>query len=111
MCYVITDGKLFINPSGGQHVVNNLDQVNKMKRDKAENVLKALPKILRKYNWEIKYAEAAFTKKEVIQNLKEMKEYLEEDEVELRKLTNAAIVKLNAMTEETFLSLDLYPEF
>lgn len=54
---------------------------------------------------------AAYTKKEVIQNLKEMKVYLKEDEVELRKLTNATIVKLNAMTEEVFSSLDLYPDF
>lgn len=54
---------------------------------------------------------AAYTKKEVIRNLKEMKAYLKEDEVELRKLTNATIVKLNAMTEEVFSSLDLYPDF
>lgn len=54
---------------------------------------------------------AAYTKKEAIQNLKEMKEYLEEDEVELRKLTNATTVKLKAMTEEEFSSLDLYPDF
>lgn len=54
---------------------------------------------------------AAYTKKEVIQNLKEMKTYLKEDEVELRKLTNTTIVKLKAMTEGEFLSLDLYPDF
>ncbi len=54
---------------------------------------------------------AAYTKKEAIQNLNEMKEYLKEDEVELRKLTNTTIVKLKAMTEEEFLSLDLYPDF
>lgn len=54
---------------------------------------------------------AAYTKKEVIQNLKEMKAYLKEEEVELRKLANTTIVKLKAMTEEEFLSLDLYPDF
>lgn len=71
MCYVITDGKLFINSSGGQHVVNNLNQATKMKRDKAENVLKALPKILRKYNWEIKYAKVEDGE---IQNIPQVKE-------------------------------------
>jgi hypothetical protein len=57
MCYVITDGKYFINSSGGQHVVNSLNQATKMKREKAENVLKCLPKILKKYEWSIEYGE------------------------------------------------------
>lgn len=57
MCYVITDGRFFINSSGGQHVVNNLNQATKMKREKAENVFKSMPKTLRNYNWSIEYAE------------------------------------------------------
>lgn len=54
MKYVITDGKYFINSAGGQHVVNSLAQATKMERIKAENVIKTLPKLLRKYDWEVK---------------------------------------------------------
>lgn len=56
MCYIITDGQYYINSSGGHHVVNNMNQATKMKREKAVNVLKCLPKILRKYSWEVRYA-------------------------------------------------------
>jgi hypothetical protein len=54
MKYVITDGRYFINSAGGQHVVNSLSQATKMERIKAENVIRTLPKILRKYDWVIK---------------------------------------------------------
>lgn len=56
MCYVITDGKNYISSDGGQHAVSNIHQATKFKMDKANNVLKCLPKILRKYNWKIEYA-------------------------------------------------------
>ena len=56
MCYVITDGKNYINSNGGQHVVSNINQATKFKMDKANNLIKCLPKILLKYNWKIEYA-------------------------------------------------------
>jgi len=56
MCYIITDGERYINSTGGQHVVSNLNQATKFKMDKANNVLQCIPKILKKYNWKIEYA-------------------------------------------------------
>lgn len=57
MCYVITDGSYYINSTGGIHLVNHLYNATKMKKEKANNVLHAIPKILRKYDWKIEYAE------------------------------------------------------
>ena len=51
------------------------------------------------------------TRKGVIAALKEMREYLESDEAELRELTDRAIGKLDAMTDADYAALDLYPDF
>ena len=47
----------------------------------------------------------------VIAALEEMRTYLQEDEVELRALTDSVIGKLTAMTDDAFLKLELYPDF
>ena len=43
--------------------------------------------------------------------LKEMREYLEPEEAELRAITDSALEKLSAMTDADFESLELYPDF
>ena len=43
--------------------------------------------------------------------LVEMRTYLDEDEQELKKLTDGAIAKLNLMTDAEFATLDLIPDF
>lgn len=58
MCHVITDGIRFINSSGGQHIVEKASQATQFTIDKAENVIKSLPKILQKYSWKITEAES-----------------------------------------------------
>jgi len=40
-----------------------------------------------------------------------MREYLEDDEAELRDMTDAVLEKLEAMTDEEFSQLDLVPDF
>lgn len=47
----------------------------------------------------------------VIAALEEMKTYLQEDEEELRALTDSVIGKLAAMTDDAFSELELYPDF
>lgn len=47
----------------------------------------------------------------LIQALNEMRTYLDEDEQELKKLTDSAIAKLNLMTDAEFATLDLIPDF
>lgn len=66
MCYVITDGEHYINSTGGQHIVNSINQATKIiTQEKANNVLKSLPKILNKYEWEIKTIEDVVKPKEI----------------------------------------------
>ena len=43
--------------------------------------------------------------------LSEMRIYLDKDEQELKDLTDSAIAKLNAMTDDEFTELDLIPYF
>lgn len=43
--------------------------------------------------------------------LSEMRIYLDEDEQELKKLTDGVIAKLNLMTDAEFATLDLIPDF
>ena len=43
--------------------------------------------------------------------LVEMRAYLELDETDLRELTNTAIRKLEAMSDEEYVTLDLIPDF
>ena len=47
----------------------------------------------------------------LIHALVEMRTYLDEDEQELKKLTDVAIAKLNLMTDVEFATLDLIPDF
>ena len=51
------------------------------------------------------------TRLELIETLNDMRTYLDHDEQELKALTDSAIVKLNAMTDEEFAALDLIPDF
>ena len=47
----------------------------------------------------------------LIQALNEMRTYLDDDEQELKDLTDGAIAALNAMTDTEFDTLDLFPDF
>ena len=47
----------------------------------------------------------------LIHALVDMRTYLDEDEQELKKLTDGAIAKLNLMTDAEFATLDLIPDF
>ena len=47
----------------------------------------------------------------LISTLKEMQGYLDEDEAELRALTDSAVQKLSEITDEEFADLDLIPDF
>lgn len=47
----------------------------------------------------------------LIQALNEMRTYLEDDEQELKDLTDSAIAKLNTITNAQFEALDLAPDF
>lgn len=47
----------------------------------------------------------------LIDALKEMQEYLEPQEKELLELTASTLAKLNAMSDDDFAELELYPDF
>ena len=47
----------------------------------------------------------------LISTLKEMQGYLDEDETELRKLTDNALQKLGEINDEDFAALELAPDF
>ncbi len=51
------------------------------------------------------------TRRDLIAALTEMREYLNTDEAELRDLTDGAVSKLEAITDEQFASLDILPDF
>lgn len=51
------------------------------------------------------------TRMGMIQALAEMRTYLDEDERELKELTDSTIAKLNAITDAAFDLLDLVPDF
>ena len=51
------------------------------------------------------------TRQELIEALTEMRGYLGTDETELLELTDSALAKLSAMTDEAFAELELYPDF
>ena len=50
-------------------------------------------------------------RQELIEALTEMRGYLGADETELLELTDSALKKLSAMTDEAFAELELYPDF
>ncbi len=47
----------------------------------------------------------------LIRTLTEMRTYLEDDEQELKALTDSTIAKLNTMTDAEFAEMDLVPDF
>jgi hypothetical protein len=51
MCYIITDGENYINTTGGVKSVHDISKATAMQFDKANNVLKTIPKPLQKFNW------------------------------------------------------------
>ena len=51
------------------------------------------------------------TREGTISALEKMGAQLEEDEVDLRKMTASALGKLRAMTDAEFAALDLMPDF
>lgn len=51
------------------------------------------------------------TRKGLIDELGEMRTHLTAEEKILAELTDSAIEKLNAMTDEEYEALDLYPDF
>jgi hypothetical protein len=51
--YVITDGKFYISSKSGIHTVNNIKDASKMELDKAKNVLKSIPKSLKRLGWKV----------------------------------------------------------
>ena len=54
---------------------------------------------------------SAGTRTGLIEELTEMQSYLSDEHVELRRLTESALSKLEAMTDEEFAALDLIPDF
>ena len=50
------------------------------------------------------------TRQGLMDALKEMREYLEPDETELRTITDSALEKLSAMTDADYAALERYPE-
>ena len=53
----------------------------------------------------------AGSRKETIAALIEMRQYLEDDEAELRELTDSAVQKLSKIDDEQYEGLDLFPDF
>lgn len=53
----------------------------------------------------------AGSRKETIAALIEMQQYLEDDEADLRELTDNAVNKLEKISDERFELLDLIPDF
>lgn len=51
------------------------------------------------------------TRTGLIDELTEMRKYLESDETELLVLTDSALAKLNQLTDAEFENLDLIPDF
>ncbi len=54
---------------------------------------------------------AGGTREGLLRELREMRGYLASDEAELRALTDSAIGKLEAISDEEYAGLDLFPEF
>ena len=51
------------------------------------------------------------TREGLIASLTEMRGYLDADENELMELTDSAVAKLRAMSDEDYEALDLFPDF
>lgn len=53
----------------------------------------------------------AGTRTETVSALKEMREYISAEETELKAITDSAISRLEEMTDEEYVQLDLIPDF
>lgn len=53
----------------------------------------------------------AGSRTETISALKEMREYISAEETELKAITDSAISRLEEMTDEEYVQLDLIPDF
>ena len=51
------------------------------------------------------------SRESLMRELREMRGELSPEETELRELTDSALTKLCAMTDEDFAQLELYPDF
>ena len=51
------------------------------------------------------------TRLELVENLTDMRGYLQADETELLTLTDCVLEKLRQMNDQEFSALDLYPDF
>ena len=54
---------------------------------------------------------ASGTREGLLRELREMRGYLAADEAELRALTDSSIKKLEAVSDEEYTALDLFPDF
>lgn len=54
---------------------------------------------------------ASGTREGLLRELREMRGYLAADEAGLRALTDSAVEKLEAISDEEYAGLDLFPEF
>lgn len=54
---------------------------------------------------------ASGTREGLLRELREMRDYLAADEAELRALTDSAVEKLEAISDEEYAGLDLFLEF
>ena len=51
------------------------------------------------------------TRKDLIKTLEQMKAQLDNDETELKKMSESLLLKLNKMSDKEFDSLCFYPDF
>ena len=51
------------------------------------------------------------TRADLIEELKRMRDYMGDDDAELQALTDSALGKLKAMSDEEYSTLDLTPDF
>ena len=51
------------------------------------------------------------TREGLVDELTAMRKYLDDDEIELRTMTDTVITKLKAMSDEAYAQLDLFPDF
>ena len=51
------------------------------------------------------------TREGLVDELTAMRKYLDDDEIELRIMTDTVITKLKAMSDEAYAQLDLFPDF
>lgn len=51
------------------------------------------------------------TRLELIETLNDMRTYLDQDEKELKKLTDSVIAKLSIMSDDEFTQIALFPDY